>query len=91
MVSVKVPYSRVSRPTRYLNRELQMQVTEPERATTAERTTLWIFEQLATLRQRLLQRAGRFTLPEGALTLSVSANQAVKNDLLHHLEALQAT
>jgi hypothetical protein len=73
-----------------LNRELQMEVTEPERATTAERATLWIFEKLATLRQRLLQRAGRFTRPQGVLTLTVSANQAIKDDLLHHLEALQA-
>jgi Transposase DDE domain group 1 len=73
-----------------LNRELHMQVTEPERTTTAKRATLWIFVQLASFRQRVLQRAGRLTQPQNVLTLTVSANQAVKQDLLHHLEALQA-
>jgi len=73
-----------------LNRELQMQVTEPERTTTAKRPTLWIFAQLASVRRRLVQRAGRLTQPQNVLTLTISANEAVKQELLHHLEALQA-
>lgn len=73
-----------------LNRELQMQVTEQERTTTAKRPTLWIFAQLASLRLRLVQRAGRLTQPQNVLTLTISANEAVKEELLHHLEALQA-
>lgn len=72
-----------------LNRELQMQISEPERRTTQKRATLWAFEQLATLRQRLIQRAGRLTRPHGVLTLTVSANPAVREDLEHHLGALQ--
>lgn len=72
-----------------LNRELQMQVTKPHRTTTANRAALWTFEKLASLRQRLIQRAGRITFPQGALTLTLSANQSVKKDLLHHLDALQ--
>lgn len=73
-----------------LNRELHMQVSEPERTTTAKRATLWVFVQLDSFRQRLLQRAGRLTRPQNTLTLTISANEAVKEDLLHHLEALQA-
>jgi len=73
-----------------LNRELQMQVSEPQRKTTEKRAALWVFEQLATLRQRLVQRAGRLTRPHGVLTLTVSANPAVREDLLGHLDTLQA-
>lgn len=73
-----------------LNRELQMQVSEPQRKTTEKRATLWVFEQLATLRQRLIQRAGRLTRPHGVLTLTVSANSAVREDLLRRLNMLQA-
>jgi len=73
-----------------LNRELQMEVSKPERTTTQKRAALWAFEKLATFRQRLVQRAGRLTRPHGVLTLTVSANPATRNDLECHLEALQA-
>ncbi|MEW8014128.1 MAG: hypothetical protein AB2807_04875, partial [Candidatus Sedimenticola endophacoides] len=49
------------------------------------------FEKLDTLRKRLVQRAGRLIRPKGKLTLSMSANGAVKKDLLHILEALEKT
>src|SRR5206468_12440745 len=74
-----------------LNRELQMQVSEPERKTIEKRPALWVFERLATLRQRLIQRAGRLTRPHGVLTLTVSANPATREDLLGCLDILQAT
>lgn len=73
-----------------LNRELQMQVSEPQRKTTEKRATLWAFEKLATLRQRLIQRAGRLTRPHGVLTLTVNANPAVRENLLRYLHTLQA-
>ena len=73
-----------------LNRELQMQASKPQRKTTEKRAALWAFEQLATLRQRLVQRAGRLTRPHGLLTLTVSANPAVQKDLRHYLETLRA-
>jgi hypothetical protein len=73
-----------------LSRELQMQVSEPERKTTEKRAALWPFERLATLRQRLIQRAGRLTRPQGILTLTLSANPAVREDLRGYLETLQA-
>lgn len=71
-----------------LTRELHMRVREPMRTTQPKRPALWDFEQLDTLRKRLVQRAGRLIRPQGKLTLSMSANNAVKNDLLHILDAL---
>jgi len=72
-----------------LNRELQMLVRLPQRKTTPKRAPLWNFERLDTFRRKLLQRAGRLTQPQGVLTLTLSANEAVKNELLGYLEGLQ--
>ncbi|HEX6903067.1 MAG TPA: IS1380 family transposase, partial [Thermoanaerobaculia bacterium] len=55
-----------------------------------KRAALWPFERLATLRQRLIQRAGRLTRPQGVLTLTLSANPAVREDLHGYLKTLQA-
>jgi hypothetical protein len=70
-----------------LNRELQMRVRAPERGTSEKRAPLWVFEELRSLRHRLIQRAGRFTNPHGNLTLTLSANESVKTGLLEFLEA----
>jgi len=72
-----------------LSRELQMQIKKPHRSTTARRATLWTFEKVDTLRKTLIQRAGRFTRPAGVLTLTISANQWIKNRLLNSLDAIQ--
>jgi hypothetical protein len=69
-----------------LNRELQMQGSQPERVTTEQRAPLWSFTRLATLRRHLLHRAGRFTRPQGKLTLTLSPNDAVEDDLLRYLK-----
>jgi hypothetical protein len=69
-----------------LNRELQMTMRVPERGTSEKRTPLWFFEELRSLRHRLIQRAGRFTTPQGNLTLTMSANESVKTGLLEFLE-----
>jgi hypothetical protein len=73
-----------------LTRELQMMLRPPARSTTEQRSALWTFEKLATLRATLLHRAGRFTRPEGKLTLTVSANCYIKEKLLNHMEKLRA-
>ena len=70
-----------------LNRELQMTTRVPDRGTSEKRTPLWFFEELRSLRHRLIQRAGRFTNPQGNLTLTMSANESVKTGLLEFLEA----
>ena len=74
-----------------LSRELQMETMVKQRATTAKRTQLWAFERLDTLRRKLIQRAGRLTRPQGKLTLTLSANASVKNELLHYLTELDKT
>jgi len=71
-----------------LNRTMQMRCHERHRNTTEKRTPLWQFEQLATLRRKLIQRAGRLTRPKGKLTLTMTANPSVKSQLLHYLGVL---
>ena len=72
-----------------LNRELQMEVHPRQRRTTQKRAPLWNFERLETLRKKILQRAGRLTKPRGELTLTLSANEAVKREILDYLDGLQ--
>ena len=72
-----------------LNRELQMATTPAARGTTVKRAPLWSFIELATLRHRLIQRAGRLTHPSNRLTLTMGANEAVKIELLRFLEGLE--
>ena len=74
-----------------LARELQMVAEPPHRHTTEKRTPLWIFQELNTLRRNFIQRAGRFTWPQGRLTLTLSANDSVKATLLHYLGAVTST
>lgn len=71
-----------------LNRELHMIAHRPRRRTTEKRAPLWAFERLDTLRRKVIQRAGRLTRPKGQLKLTMSANEAVQNDLMHMLGAL---
>ncbi|MCB1852537.1 MAG: IS1380 family transposase [Gammaproteobacteria bacterium] len=71
-----------------LTRELQMVVRKPARTTLQKRPALWDFEQIDTLRRRIVQRAGRLIRPKGKLTLSMNANDSVKNELLHYLDAI---
>ena len=72
-----------------LSRELQMATTPQCRHTTAKRAALWAFEKLDTLREALIHRAGRFTRPQGKLTLTISANKWIKERVLQTLAALK--
>lgn len=72
-----------------LSRELQMIGQPPQRTTTPKRSPLWRFNQLKTLRGTLLQRAGRFTRPQGRLSLTISANEQVQDELLHYLDRVE--
>ncbi len=72
-----------------LARELQMKTESKTRGTTERRNPAWHFEQLATLRHHILQRAGRFTRPKGKLTLTITDNPALRRDLMHFLYALK--
>jgi hypothetical protein len=70
-----------------LGRELQMDATEPQRGTTEKRSPLWIFEGLAIMRRKFIQRAGRLTRTNGVVTLTLSANRAVEQILQRYLAA----
>jgi hypothetical protein len=72
-----------------LLRELQMATSAPSRRTTEKRAPLWAFERLDTLRKVFIQRAGRFTRPQGKLTLTISASHRIKKRLLGLLHTLQ--
>lgn len=61
-----------------LCRELQMRSAVPERKTTAKRAALWIFEEMGTLRRKVIQRAGRITHPQGRVTLTMAKNPTVQ-------------
>jgi hypothetical protein len=68
-----------------LTRELQMRYKERDRTTTNKRPALWKFTQIGTLRKRIIQRAGRLLRPQGVLTLSMAANDAVRDEIMQYL------
>lgn len=68
-----------------LTRELQMQYKARDRNTIRKRPALWKFTQIDTLRKRIIQRAGRLLRPQGVLTLSMAANDAVRDELMQYL------
>ncbi|MCP4631034.1 MAG: transposase, partial [bacterium] len=72
-----------------LSREIQILSEKPQLRAQPKRPALWTFQKLDTLRHRIIQRAGRITRPHGNLTLTMSANQTVRDDLLHFMNALK--
>ena len=71
-----------------LGRELQMATRSIERGDLAKRPARWEFESLGTIRQHLLHNAGTLTRPQGELTLTMNANDAVRNELTRYLDEL---
>ncbi len=72
-----------------LSRTLQMWAAEPSSRSLPKRPPLWRFQSLDTLRHRIIQRAGRLVRPHGELTLVMSANPAVQEELLHFMDILK--
>ena len=72
-----------------LSREIQMLAKPRSLRALPKRPAAWKFEKLDTIRHRLIQRAGRIIRPQGNLTLTMSANQSVRKDLMHFLSVLQ--
>jgi hypothetical protein len=71
-----------------LSREVQMLAAPAALRARPKRPAAWKFHTLDTLRHRFIQRAGRLTRPQGNLTLIMSANPSVREDLLHFLDAV---
>jgi len=82
-------YTLCSMMAHNLSREIQMISVPTAHRALPKRPAAWKFETLDTLRHRIIQRAGRLTRPQGQLTLTMSANKAVRKDLLHFLDAVQ--
>jgi hypothetical protein len=72
-----------------LSREIQMLAKPFSSRALPKHPAAWKFEKIDTVRHRIIQRAGRISRPQGDLTLTMSANQAVRKDLLHFLSVLQ--
>ncbi len=72
-----------------LTRELQMQALPRMPKNQAKRAAHWEFLELGTIRQRWLHLAGRLTRPAGRLTLTVSENPVIRQDLERFLDVLQ--
>ena len=79
--------SRCSSPT---TSAVQVIAHPPSRIMLEKRPALWSFVRLDTLRRRLIQRAGRLIRPQGQLTLSLSVNPGVGDELFHYLEVSKA-
>jgi len=64
-----------------LTRELQIEAYHREHGTTAKRRSLWGFEALGTIRNRIIRRAGRLIRPQGRLTLVIPAGEKLREEL----------
>lgn len=73
--------------THNLSQEVQMFAKVAVRNTTAKRCTRWVFEKIGTFRNNLIHRAGRITYPQGKLTLTLNANDKVKQEFLDYFSS----
>jgi hypothetical protein len=72
-----------------LSREIKMLATPLVYQTQSKRPAAWAFQRLDTIRHRIFQRAGLLAKPARELTLTMSANQSLRKDLLRFLDTLQ--
>jgi hypothetical protein len=59
------------------------------RFTAAKCAALWVFQEIVTIRQRLVLRAGHLTRHQGRLCQTMSGNEAVRHNFLDHLDYLK--
>lgn len=71
-----------------LGRELQMTTRPTDRGDVEKRPCRWEAESLGTIRQNLVHRAGTLTRPQGELTLTMNANEAVREEMTRYLDGL---
>lgn len=68
-----------------LGRELQMRINAPQRATTPGRMAKWVFQEIATIRNTIIRRAGRLTNLQGKLTLTLGTNRDAEVSILRFM------
>jgi len=73
-----------------LYRELQLCTHDSRRATKPKRPPLWILEEAATIRHRLIQLAGRLTRPQGRLRLTLGGNELTRKEYIGFLRRLKS-
>jgi len=73
-----------------LSRDIQVRAYERERGTTERRAPHWCFESLRRFRHRVIQRAARLTRPQGRLTLTLNANEALRDEMSGLIHAIGA-
>ncbi len=71
-----------------LGRELQMRCAPRTRGTIPKRPTRWVFDSLGTLRRRLILRVGRLVRPQNRLTLRISGDDSIRDEMQGYLNAL---
>lgn len=69
-------------------RELQIETSQAKAVNTINRSSLWFFHELGTLRRHLFWQAGRLIRPNGRLTLALADNPLIKHNFLRMREAL---
>ena len=69
-------------------RELQMASRPPQRGATPKRAAAWAFEQMRTVRRRLVCRPGRFVRPQRKPVLSMNADADIEAGMSFYLAAL---
>ena len=65
-----------------------MATAAADRGDLSKRPAKWEFESLGTIHQHLLHNAGTLTRPQGELTLTMNANDAVRDELTRYLDGL---
>ena len=65
-----------------------MTTRRTDRPTTPRRSALWIFEEVASFRHKVIQRARRLTRPDGRLRLTLSGNEVTRKEMMHYLDRL---
>lgn len=75
--------------THNLIREMQMDIEERNRGTTFKRQTHWVFESLNTFRQKIIQRAGRLTSPQGKITLTMNGSLKFEEEFIKLYQGIQ--
>lgn len=82
-------YTCASMIAHNLGRELQMMVRSREPRNRPKRPSLWQFQSLRSLTQRLVRRAARITYPNGKMVLTMSGDQQIEDEISRYISALQ--
>jgi len=58
-----------------------------QRKTTPQRQALWVFEEISSIRNKIIRTAGRLTRPQGQSTLTMAKSSARESAINRFLAA----